>query len=410
MLSLRSVAVGLIALVATACAARETPPPATPATALTRPAEPAKPVPTARLSPLAVLGGPEAIPGWTAAEAAAITAPFLRGCPALIRRADGSGLTQPEDWRVACDAVRAAPDPAAAFSAQFRAVRVGTGVGLNTGYFEPLLEGSLTRTERYTVPIYRRPADLVEVDLGTFRDSLKGQRIAGRVEAGRRLVPYADRAAIDDGALAGRNLELLWVADAYEAFFLHIQGSGKVRLPDGRIIQVGFDGQNGHPYTGIGRLLLDRGELPRGSATMDGMIAWGRLNPDKMRAVMRENRSYIFFRIVEGEGPLGSLNVALTPERSIAVDPLFVPLGAPVWLEGRHPNAADVRTTLPFARAMVAQDTGGAIRGPNRVDVFWGEGAAARAIAGAMAQQNSLTVLLPVASVDRLRADGLIAP
>jgi membrane-bound lytic murein transglycosylase A len=221
------------------------------------------------------------------------------------------------------------------------------------------------------------------VDLGRFRPAWRGERIAGRVDKGN-LVPYSSRAEIEQGALSGRGLELAWAADTIETFFLQIQGSGRVRLADGGELRVGYDGQNGHPYVALGRVLIDRGLLPREQVTMQSIKAYLRAHPDEAAALMRENPSYVFFRELSGDGPVGAQGVALTPGRSLAVDRAFVPLGAPVWLV-----AEDI------ARLLVAQDTGGAIRGPVRGDLFWGHGAEAEARAGAMKARGRAWLLLP---------------
>ncbi len=317
---------------------------------------------------------------------------FRRSCPALLKRVDASGLTQPEDWIDACTLARTqsgAIDASSVFDTLV-AVRVEDGTGLNTGYFEPELAGSLTPAPGYPVPLYKRPPDLIEADLGAFADSLKGRKLRGRVQ-GSAFVPYLDRAEIEDGALAGKGLELAWAADPYDAFFLEIQGSGRLRLPDGSVVRIGYEGQNGRDYTAIGRVLRQRGDLPEGAATMDGIIAWMKAQPDQGAALMRENRSKVFFRkLPDGDpalGPPGALGVALTPEVSVAADPKFVPLGAPLLLNGG---------------LMVAQDTGGAIRGPNRLDTFEGAGAAARARAGSLAARGRVVLLLPLSSVARL--------
>ena len=324
-----------------------------------------------------------------AADLGPALATFRRSCPALLKRSDASGLTQPGDWTAPCAAAATAGDPAA-FFATLVPVLILDGQGLNTGYFEPELAGSLTPSPRFAVPLYKRPPDLIEADLGAFTDSLKGRKVRGRVQ-GSAFVPYFDRAEIDSGALAGKGLELAWAADPYDAFFLEIQGSGRLRLPDGSVMRIGYDGQNGRDYTAIGRVLRQRGDLPEGAATMDGIIAWMMAQPDRGAALMRENRSKVFFRkLPAGDpalGPPGALGVALTPEVSVAADPKFVPLGAPLLLNGR---------------LMVAQDTGGAIRGANRLDTFEGAGAEARARAGSLAAQGRVVLLLPLASVARL--------
>lgn len=328
-------------------------------------------------------------------DATAALAAFRRSCGVLVKRTDLSGLTEAGDWVAPCAAAATATD-ANAFFGTLVPVRVGPGTGLNTGYYEPELAGSRTPLAGGT-PLYRRPPDLVEVDLGAFAASLAGKKIRGRI-AGQGFVPYHDRAAISGGALDARGLELAWAADPYEAFFLEIQGSGRLRLPDGTVMRVGYDGQNGRDYTGIGKLLRERGALGPGQATMDGIIGWMRRSPDKGVALMNENRSKIFFReLPPGDpslGPPGAIGIALTPQVSVAADPRFVPLGAPLWLSSKGET--------PFTRVMVAQDTGGAIKGANRLDVFWGAGADARRIAGGMSATGSAVLLLPPASAARL--------
>jgi membrane-bound lytic murein transglycosylase A len=363
---------------------------------------------TAAGVPLSLLGTPDSLPGWRDDTGIDFASALRKSCPALTKRIDGSGLTLPDDWRPLCDALATGEAPQTALARLTQAMAVGDGTGLNTGYFEPQLEGSLTPTERFATPLYKRPADLIDVSLGDFRDTLKGQRTAGRL-LGTKLVPYFDRGEIEDGALASKGLELMWLADPYETFSLHIQGSGQVRLPDGSMIRVGYDGQNGHPYVGVGKLLRERGILGPGQATMDGILNWARTHPADGKALFRENKSFVFFRRVEGDGPLGSLNIPLTPERSIAVDPLFIPLGAPVWLNSRHSDPLDPQASaIPFAKLMVAQDTGGAIKGANRLDIFFGSGIRARALASSQSQRGSLTLLLPLASIERLKAAGVV--
>jgi membrane-bound lytic murein transglycosylase A len=247
------------------------------------------------------------------------------------------------------------------------------------------------------VPLYRTPPDLVTADLGLFRPAFAGERIAGRVD-GTALKPYAKRAEIERGALAGRGLELVWVDDAADAFFLHIQGSGRVTLEDGSVVRVGYAGGNGHAYTAIGRELARRGVMAPEDVSMQSLRAWLANNPDEAQALMEVNDSYVFFRILEGEGPLGSQGVVLTPGRSLAVDARFLPLGAPVWLATTDP----VDAARPLRRLTVAQDTGGAIRGPARADLFWGHGADAAERAGRMRQEGELYLLLPRALGDAI--------
>ena len=357
---------------------------------------------------LGVRAGP-AIPslaGWAETDLAPALATFRKSCRVLARRIDPSGLTTAADWTAVC--ASPATDARAFFESEFATILIGEGTGLNTGYFEPELAGALTNQPATPFPVYKRPPELVEVDLGQFAESLKGKRIRGRV-ANATLVPYFNRAEIEDGALAGRGLEVAWVADPYELFFLHIQGSGRVRLADGTVLRIGYDGQNGRDYVGIGKLLRDRNLLGKGQASMDGIISWMKTNPEAGKALMRENGSYIFFKLLTGEGPLGALNVALTPALSVAADPAFTPLGAPLWLDTMIPEPAATLpgyAMTPLRALMVAQDTGGAIKGANRFDLFWGPGERARKIAGGLSSTGRAVFLLPKVAVARLLANG----
>jgi membrane-bound lytic murein transglycosylase A len=311
------------------------------------------------------------------------------------------------DWQRACAAIGTsvtgtvpAPSTAALRAAietafrPFRATAGGNPTGLFTGYYEIELAGSRIPDPQNRYPLYRRPPDLVSVDLGEFRDGLKGQRIAGRV-IGDSLKPYPDRGQIDRGALANKGLEIAWVADPVDAFFLHIQGSGRVHLNDGSTIRVGYAAQNGHPYLAIGRPLIDRGAIPADRVSMQSIRAWLLANPDEAERVMWLNASYVFFREVAGDGPIGAQGLPLTPGRSIAVDPRSVPLGTPVWLDTTAPSATAGEVDRPLRRLMVAQDTGGAIKGAVRGDVFWGHGPEAGEIAGRMKQPGRWWLLLP---------------
>lgn len=324
---------------------------------------------------------------------------FRISCGSLQRRADGSGLTKGSDWASACAAAANARDAQAFFSSNFDVVQVGDGKSLATGYYEPEIAGARTQSAQYNVPVYKRPTDIIEVDLGLFSDDLKGKRIRGRVK-GTNLVPYADRAEIEEGALSGRGLELAWAADPVEFFFLQIQGSGRLRLPDGSVMRIGYDGQNGRDYTGIGKLMKDRGLLGPGQTSMQGIMAYLRANPDEGRAIMRENKSWIFFKELKGAGPLGALGLPVTPKGTVAADPKFVPLGAPVLLSTDRAEANGL---------WVAQDTGGAIKGSNRFDTFWGAGSEARTIAGGMSGRGSAFLLLPKGVLARLKAEAPVA-
>jgi membrane-bound lytic murein transglycosylase A len=258
-------------------------------------------------------------------------------------------------------------------------VRVGDGKAFATGYYIPETAGSRTPGPGYTVPVYRTPPDLIRC---TKADGTTGR---GRIDETGRCVLYFTRAEIEDGALAGKGLEIGWAADPVELFFIEIQGSGELRLPDGSVMRIGYDNQNGRDYVGIGRLLRDRGILPPGGANMQAIKNWMRANPDQGRALMRENLSYIFFKELLGP-PLGSLGLPITPRTTAATDPKFVPLGAPVFLTMDRPEATGF---------WVAQDVGGAIKGPNRFDTFWGAGPDATTTAGGMSSSGQALILLP---------------
>jgi membrane-bound lytic murein transglycosylase A len=321
---------------------------------------------------------------------------FAISCPSLVTRADASGLTRPEDWREACGHLVQPPDgPSliAFFRDHFEPVQVGDGAAFVTGYYEPEIAGSRERRPGYEVPVYRRPPDLLDANPQT------GERRRGRIDETGAYVPYHDRAAIEEGALAGRGLELAWAADPVDLFFLQIQGSGRLRQPDGSVIRIGYAAQNGRDYAAIGRLMRER-EILAPPISMQRITQWLRANPEAGRALMRENKSYVFFQELSGPGPLGALGRPVTPRVTVAADPRFAPLGAPVLLEGMDNPRAD--------GLWVAQDTGGAIRGANRFDTFWGAGAEAATIAGSMQSRGRATLLLPRGAVDRM--SGRAAP
>lgn len=342
------------------------------------------------------------LPGWREDDLSQALPAFLRSCRRLAGLPAGESLGiagAAGDWKPVCDAALKIPAGAARsfFESRFQPFAVsadGDPEGLFTGYYEPLLHGSRTRSDRYRVPIYIRPPDLVMVDLGGFREELKGQRIAGKVEEGA-LVPYPDRRAIESGALAGRDLELVWVDDPVDAFFLQIQGSGRVALEDGGEMRVGYAAQNGHPYFAIGRDLIKRGALTKETVSMQTIRQWLEAHPDEADDVMARNASYVFFQELKGEGPLGAEGVALTPGRSLAVDLHHWPLGVPLWLDAEAPSPRAGEPDRPLRRLIVAQDTGGAIRGVVRGDVFWGHDEDAAEIAGRMKHRGRLWVLLP---------------
>tara|TARA_Y100001936_G_scaffold244586_1_gene285199 strand:+ start:12025 stop:13251 length:1227 start_codon:yes stop_codon:yes gene_type:complete len=275
----------------------------------------------------------------------------------------------------------------------------GSGNGLITGYYEPLLKGSRKLSERYRFPIYTVPKDLLNVDLGALYPQLKNSRVRGRLE-GQRVVPYYSRAEIEADPSPLRGYELLWVEDAVELFFLQIQGSGRIETDNGEIIRVGYHNQNGYSYQSIGKLLVKRGELPLNKASMEGIKAWGLRNPGKLKELLHQNPSYVFFRELPANvfGPIGALGVPLTAGRSIAIDPRAVPQGAPIFLSTTWPNSHK-----KLNRLMVAQDTGGAIKGGVRGDFFWGFGKEAAKQAGRMRQIGKMWVFMPSDYEPRIR-------
>lgn len=339
-----------------------------------------------------------AIPGWRDDNTRAAWPAFVAGCAALL------GQPTASIWRDSCDAaagIDAHDDIAvrAFFETHFTPYQLigadGRDSGVVTGYYEPLLRGSRERSERYRFPLYAVPDDLLIVDLGELFPELKNKRVRGRLE-GRRVVPYWPRADIDAGRapLAGR--ELVWVDDAIDAFFLQIQGSGRVQLAEGGMLRLGYADQNGQPFRSIGRLLVERGELPLARASMQGIKQWGREHPEALPALLDENPSYVFFRAFVPDpaaaidGPIGTLGVPLLAQRTIAVDPTIVPLGAPVFVATTYPLS-----DRPLQRLVLAQDTGGAIKGVLRADFFWGFGDDAGREAGRMKQADRMWLLWP---------------
>lgn len=331
------------------------------------------------------------LPEWRAEDPAQAWDAFQASCRALEKQGA---------WRDLCTVAASirSPDSEAArrfFEQNFTPFQLtradGGDEGLITGYYEPLLRGSRRASARYRYPLYGVPDDLLVVDLTEVYPELKGMRLRGRLD-GRRIVPYYDRAQIEQGRAAVSGREIAWVDDAIELFFLQIQGSGRIVLDNGAVLRVGYAEQNGHPFRSIGRLLVERGELPLERASMQGIQAWARANPAKLTELLNHNTSYVFFRELPPDlpGPPGSLGVPLTAQRSIAVDQRFVPLGAPVYIATTWPLS-----TRPLNRLMLGQDTGGAIRGPVRADFFWGFGEDAAREAGRMKQSLKMWVLLP---------------
>jgi len=332
------------------------------------------------------------LPGWREDDPRDALPALLRSCGYLQRM---------ETWQHFCSALRPARFESATalrnfLERQLRPWRLiasdGGDTGLVTGYYEPLLSGSREPDARYRFPLYAAPDDLLTVELGDLFPELKNKRVRAKV-VGKKVVPYATRAEIEVNGSALKGKELAWVDDAVELFFLHIQGSGRLRLPDGTLLRVGYADQNGHPYRSIGKLLVERGELSLDQASMQGIKAWGQANPAKLASLLAENPSYVFFReLPNGDaGPPGALGIALAAGRSVAVDPKQTPMGAPLWLATTRPLSLQ-----PLERLVLAQDTGGAIRGPLRLDFFWGFGDEAAAQAGRMRQTGRVWVLWPI--------------
>lgn len=360
----------------------------------------------AELAPVPV----SALPGWRADDASAAFAPFQASCRALAVPPRETGPTSNPalvpGLRTACAAARAVADAAGGralspevarlfFEANFRPYRIVPAAdppGFLTGYYEPEVDGSPVRTGPFQVPIYARPGDLV-----ALRPPADGNRGQVMRKDGDALVPYHDRAAIEDGALAGKGLEIAWIAHPVDLFFMQIQGSARIRLTDGRVLRLNYDGHNGYPYVPVGRLLIQRGLVPRAEMSMDRIRRFIEADPQAGRALMRENRSFVFFKAVPlagEEGALGAQGVPLTPGRSIAVDRGLHAYGTPFFIAADLPLAGDAARD-PFHRLMIAQDTGSAIVGPARADLFFGAGAQAGRVAGRIRHPGAFFLLVP---------------
>ncbi len=358
-----------------------------------------------------------ALPGWRAFDPGLALAAFGRSCAVLSKKPAGAAMGGAGyagtvgDWLPDCAAIPGGHPGAEAsrawFERWFTPVEVSAGrvhEGLFTGYYEPRIEGSRVRQGRFQTPVYGVPDDLISVDLGQFRPQWAHEHIAGHLD-GHELVPYPDRAKIDAEGLKSAPV-LFYAADPISLFFLHIQGSGVVEFPDGGTAAVAYAAQNGRPYTAIGRTLADEGAIPRDQVSLQSIRAWLTAHKDQARRVMETDRSYVFFREMPiGDPSLGSPGtegVDLTPEASLAVDPRLHPLGTPFFVVTTVPATDPAEPDRPYARLLIAQDTGGAIRGAVRGDLFWGRGKDAEEIAGRMKSPGELYVLLP-----KPLADGL---
>jgi membrane-bound lytic murein transglycosylase A len=276
--------------------------------------------------------------------------------------------------------------------------------GLLTGYYEPLLQGSRTPQGVYQTPVYRRPTDLVNLVDETQR-GVKASALTHARKTDKGTSPYATRAEIDQGALKGKNLELLYLADPVDVFFMQIQGSGRIKLTDGSTVRVHYDGKNGHPYTSIGRYLIEKGILAADKMSMEALSRWLKADLERAKKVMWQNSSYVFFRELGGAeagAPRGAMNAPLTPGRTLAVDPGYHALGTPIYLQAS--GLSHVNRNGTFNRLMIAQDVGSAIRGPERGDIYFGSGDAAGRLAGVTKHPGKFVVLLPNAAPVRAEA------
>lgn len=323
----------------------------------------------------------------------------LQALPAL--RSSCASLGRQKHWKPFCDglAAQGATPEAARLRRWLEQSLVpwqvvnpdGTREGLITGYYEPIIKGARSRSPRFAWPVHGVPVDMLTVDLGDLYPELKKYRLRGRL-VGNKVVPYWSRGELEKLGERLPARPLLWAADPVELFFLQVQGSGRVELPDGSRVRIGYADQNGHPYQSIGRWLIDKGELTLEKASMEGIKAWAQANPGRLADLLQANPSYVFFKELPNTpgGPPGAQGVPLTEGRSIAVDPRTIPLGVPVFLVTTHPNSDQ-----PLNRMVVAQDTGGAIKGAVRADLFWGLGPEAGVLAGRMRQNGRLWVMLP---------------
>lgn len=359
----------------------------------------APPEPRLDLAPVAF----EDLPGWKDDAVAQAVPVFVRSCKIWSKKRDSTPVGPDgiagtvADWREVCRAARAhgTADAHAFFERWFVPYRVsnnGDPEGRFTGYYEATIRASRTRRGSYKWPVRGRPDDLVMVYLKDFRDDPEPRRIAGRVEHGR-LRPYETREQIINGALGKKNV-LFWADDAIDVFFAQIQGSARVVLPTGKEARIGYAGYNGHPYTAIGRVLVAEGEIKPDDLSMQSIRAWLLAHPERANEIMNTNVAFAFFRVVKEKGALGASRVVLTPERSMAIDPVYIPLGAPLFVDVPVPVASRP-TTEPWQKLLIAQDTGGAIRGPVRGDIFWGYGARAFEVAGRLRSTGRYFLLLP---------------
>ncbi len=377
-----------------------------------------KPAPTAELEDKLTLSQVafSELPGWQDDQVIEAFPALSKSCQRYGRWPDDKGVGPDAlagtaaDWKIVCNSLTEFMEQAENHKdfgiwleenfVPFQVKNNDNQEGLFTGYYEAELKGSFTQDETYKYPLYDVPKDLISVRLSDFDEKLKGTTLVGKLK-GNRLVPYHERTDIESGVLNDQELEVIWSDDPVDVFFLHVQGSGRVMLPDGEVIRVGYAGNNGHKFYAIGRALIDEEIIPRDKVSMQAIRTWLRENPDRANEIMQRNKRFIFFREIKGEGPIGAMGVALTARRSLAVDHRHMPLGVPLWLDTTWPG-----TDKPLQRLMVAQDTGSAIRGPVRGDFFWGPGEPALAQAGKMKQKGHYYLLLPKAVAQNQQISG----
>ena len=353
--------------------------------------------------PLFVETDIDSLPGWNNDKVLNAFPALQKSCRSILkklnrRQSSKKTLKKHSSWQNVCDQITTNSFGEDSFreflKSKFNAYQIryrGSDEGLFTGYYEPTLDGSLKLSREYKTPIYPKPTDLIHVNLGEWKESLNNSRILGRV-VGNKLKPYFSRSDISKGALDREITPILWLKSEIDAFFLHIQGSGRVVLPDGEVYRLGYAGKNGRKYYPIGRYLAEIGAIPKENISMQSIKKWLRENPGKKKDVMNMNPSYVFFRKLNGkDGPIGAQGVVLTSGRSLAVDRHYSKLGAPIWLSANFEDEEGKK----LQRLMVAQDTGGAIKGPIRGDVFWGSGKTAERLAGTMKAKGSMYVFYP---------------
>lgn len=380
-------------------------------------------IPDTVLEPVAF----SAMQGWHEDDQSAALAAFRKSCQALMRRPDNPGMQPVErGLREACGRLALYREPVSAIAARIffeqnfvavRIARLGEEAGFVTGYYEPEIEGSLIRKDGFDHPIYRKPGELVSRMQQPSKINRPVRASARKsktgVRQGARIAAFYDRAAIEDGALRGRGLEICWLKDPIDSFFAHIQGSARIRLPDGKLLRINYAAQNGHPYFAVGRSLIERGIVPAEEMSMDKIRLFISEHPEEGRELMRMNRSYIFFREVNELGedaePVGAQGISLTRDRSIAVDRNLHIYGTPFWIDATLPLRTE-KARDTFRRLMVAQDTGGAIIGPARADIYFGAGLEAGSVAGRLRHPGQFYMLVPNSADPSKRIDPVPLP